>query len=513
MSDNSLEITKSFQIDNPKDRRIFRFFEILPGLLAWLTLFLAFFLSKTIPILVVFFIIAFDILWLLKIFYLAFYQIASFKRLKNNLKTDWFEKLQKDYSESWSDIYHIITLPTYKEGFEIIDSSCKSLESCIYPKDKMIVVLAIEERGGQEAQEIANKIKEKYSNKFFKFLITAHPKDIEGEVAGKGSNVAWALQKTRELIVDPLNIPYQNIVISNFDIDAKPYPHYFSVLTWNYLKADSPLRSSYQPIPVYNNNIWDSPSFARIIASSGTFWQMMQQERQEQLVTYSSHSFPFTVFIDIGYPSKIVSDDSHVFWKAYLFYHGDYRTVPLCYPVSMDTVLADNLWLTMVNQYKQQRRWAWGSENIPYLFYNFVKDKKIALQDKIRHSSVMIEGFWSWAVSALLIFFLGWLPIFLGGEKFHNDIVFYSLPRLTSNLMTLSMMGMVISAGMSLLLLPPRPATYSRIKSLSMVLQWLLLPVTLIFFGSFPALDAQTRLMLGKQLGFWPTAKSRKMQK
>jgi len=510
MLENPLEITKSFQIHNPKDRKIFRFFEIIPGLLSWLTLFLAFWLSKTIPILVAFFIIIFDIIWLLRVFYLSFYQIASFKKLKKNLTINWLEKLQKDYPDSWSNIYHIVTLPTYKEGLEIIDASCKDLENCFYPKDRMIVVLAIEERGGQEAQKIAKQVQDKYGKRFFRFLITTHPKDIEGEIAGKGSNVSWALRKTKETIIDPLKIPYQNILISNFDIDTKPYPHYFSVLTWNYLKAEFPLRSSYQPIPIYNNNIWDSPSFSRIIASSGTFWQMMQQERQEQLVTYSSHSFPFTVFVDIGYPSRIVSDDSHVFWKAYLFYHGDYRVVPLHYPVSMDAVMAKSLWLTIVNQYKQQRRWAWGSENIPYLFYNFFKEKKLGLGEKIRHSLIMIEGFWSWSVSALLIFFLGWLPILLGGEKFHNNLLFYNLPRLTSNLMTISMFGMIVSAGMSFLLLPPRPNNYSRIRNLSMLLQWLLLPVTLILFGSFPALDSQTRLMLGKDLGFWPTAKARK---
>jgi len=508
MLENPLEITKSFQIHNSKDRKIFRFFETIPGLLSWLTLFLAFWLSRTTPILVAFFIIVFDIVWLLRVFYLSFYQIASFRKLQKNLTINWLEKLQKDCPDSWSSIYHLITLPTYKEGLEIIDASCHALESCLYPKDKMIVVLAIEERGGEEAQKIAKQVQDKYGKRFFRFLVTVHPKDIEGEIAGKGSNVSWALQKTKEIIIDPLKIPYRNILISNFDIDTKPYPHYFSILTWNYLKVEFPLRSSYQPIPIYNNNIWDSPAFSRIIASSGTFWQMMQQERQEQLVTYSSHSFPFIVFVDIGYPSKIVSDDSHIFWKAYLFYQGNYRVVPLYYPVSMDAVMAKSLWLTIVNQYKQQRRWAWGSENIPYLFYNFFKDKKLALKEKIRHSFILIEGFWSWSVSALLIFFLGWLPIFLGGEKFHNNLLFYNLPRLTSNLMTISMFGMVISAGMSFLLLPPRPIGYGRIRNLSMFLQWLLLPVTLILFGSFPALDAQTKLMLGKELGFWPTAKT-----
>jgi len=429
--------------------------------------------------------------------------------MQQNLKIDWLKELQKTHTASWQKIHHIITLPTYKDELSIITSSLDSLLACNYPKEKMIIVLALEGREGEEAVRKAEIIKKEYGDKFFRFFVTIHPEFIEGEVAGKGSNVAWALKKTREE-VNKLSIPIEDILISNFDIDTKPYPNYFGILTKIFLETEDRFKASYQPIPVYNNNIWDSSLLCRIIATSGTFWQMMQQERPEQLVTYSSHAFPFVIFNEVGYPSKIVSDDSNIFWKSYFYYKGNYRVVPLHYPVSMDVVMADGLTRTMINQYKQQRRWAWGSENIPYILFNFLKAKEIPFFDKLRHSIIMLEGFWAWSTSALLIFFLGWLPLWLGGQNFNITLLSYNLPRLTSNLMTASMIGMIIGAYVSLSILPKRPEKYNKWKYFSMLYQWLFLPITLIVFGSIPALDAQTRLMLNKPLGFWPTEKKRK---
>jgi len=453
------------------------------------------------------FIIIFATYWLLKVIYLSCHQVASFRQMRKNLKINWLRELAG--IRDWRDIYHLIILPMYKEEIEVVRPTLQSLVDSDYPKEKMIVVLATEERAGDIAREIAEKIQEEFKRIFFQFLVTFHPQRISGEVVGRGSNLAWAVGQAKELI-DKLAIPEENIIVSGFDIDTRPYPQYFACLTYHYLTAKNPLKSSYQPIPIYNNNIWQAPAFSRVIATSGTFWQMMQQARPEQLVTYSSHSMPLKIFEEVGYPANVVSDDSRIFWKSFLTYNSDYYVIPLHYPVSMDAVLAKNFFRTIINQYKQQRRWAWGVENIPYLLYGFLKGKKISLFEKFRHSFIVFEGFWSWATAALLIFLLGWLPLFLGGKEFSITLLAYNLPKLVATLMTLAMIGMLVSAIISFLLLPPRPKNYPKLKNLSMIFQWLLLPITLIFFGAFPALDAQTKLMLGKPLGFWVTEKTRR---
>ncbi len=502
-----LNTSRAEDLKNTKEKILYRLLEIFPGFFSWTAIILTFLLSWLAPLAVAVFIILFDLYWLLKIIYLSFHQVASFSQMRKNLKIDWLKKLDSVNKSSWRNVYHLVILPLFKEEKETIENSCQALVDSEYPKDKLIVVLAAEERAGPEIHRLVRDIEQKFGREFFKFLATFHPKDLPSEIAGRGSNTGWAIKMAKEKIILPLKLRPENIIVSTFDIDTRPYPRYFACLTFQYLNNPKHLRASYQPIPVYNNNIWFAPAFSRVISSSGTFWQMMQQERPELLVTYSSHATPFKVLDDIGYPKNVVSDDSRVFWKALLFYDGDYRVIPLYYPISMDAVLADTFIKTALNQYKQQRRWAWGCNDIPFLIFGFLKNKKISFFKKFHHSLNILDGFWSWATSSLLIFFLGWLPLILGGGKLNFTLLSYNLPILTRNLMILAMAGMLISAFLSFLLLPQKPKNLWLLKDLSMLLQWLLLPFTLIIFGSFPCLDAQTRLMLGKNLSFWPTEK------
>jgi len=209
----------------------------------------------------------------------------------------------------------------------------------------------------------------------------------------------------------------------------------------------------------------------------------------------------------------MVSEDSRIFWQNLLYYNGNYKVIPLNYPVSMDANLSDNFFKTSLNVYIQQRRWGWGVENIPFLFFGFYKNKKINLQKKIHWIWIQLEGFWSWATNALLIFLLGWLPLFLGGDKFNITVLSYNLPRITRILMTIAMIGLIGSAIYSTLLLPKRPDKYDGIKgffkSLGMIVQWILVPFTILIFGAIPGLEAQTRLMFGKYMGFWVTPKKK----
>ena len=293
-----------------------------------------------------------------------------------------------------------------------------------------------------------------------------------------------------------------------FDVDTIAHKQYFSYLTYLYCTVPNPTHSSYQPITLLANNIWHAPAPVRIAAFGTTFWLMSELVRPERLWTFSSHSMPWTMLKDVGFWQKdIVSEDSRIFMQAFVHYHGDYRVTPLFLPVSMDTVVGDNYWQALKALYIQQRRWAWGVEHLPFIVEAFQKYHTIPLRKRLKYLFNHLEGMYTWATAPLLIFLLGWLP--LQTAEGQTAALVQAAPYTLEMLMQGAMVGLFVSALLSLVLLPRRPQQTHWTQWPFMLLQWALLPVTFIIFGAFPAIDAQTRFMFGKYLGFQVTRKKR----
>ena len=76
--------------------------------------------------------------------------------------------------------------------------------------------------------------------------------------------------------------------------------------------------------------------------------------------------------------------------------------------------------------------------------------------------------------------------------------------------MNFGLVGIFAVAFLNFFLLPKKPKNISPLIYLIMFVQWVLFPFTMIIFGSIPALEAQTRLMIGGKyrLGFQVTKKT-----
>ncbi len=492
------------------DHVLYRFFEMLPGILSLGTLGGLIALSFVRPVWASYITIAFSFYWLLKTVYLSVHLRHNFKRMRHNLATDWGTRLKNLGGKASEDVVHLVIFPFYKEEYSVIAESVRGLLDAAFDPKQIAVVLAAEERAGREARENAERAAREYSDRFLDCIVTVHPEGVLGELAGKGSNSSYAAEEARVRILDARSIPYERVVVSAFDIDTVVYPQYFACLTWHVLTAARPLRTSFQPVPLYNNNIWEASTLARVVAYSSSFWQMIQQERPEKLATFSSHATPFTQLYEVGYWQRnVVSEDSRIFWNLFVRYDGDYRVVPLAYPVSMDANAAPTLWGTVKNIYRQHRRWTYGAENIPYILFAFIKNPRIPFRKKLLAAAVQIEGFWSLATHPLILFAVAWLPPIVGGPVFTTTVLSYNLPVIARSFLTVAMLGLIVSAALSMYLIPERPVAHSPFRYALMVVQWALVPLTMIIFSSIPGLDAQIRLMSGRYLGFWVTPKHR----
>jgi hypothetical protein len=490
-----------------KDRRFYRFLEIVPGVASWGTLVGVLLMSNYAPFIAAYFIIGFAIYWVLKTGFLSYHLRYNWKRLRHHMSLNWGEMIERF---SYDHMYHMVVLPFYREPMSVVDATLASIANTKYDHKSIIIILAAEARAGEDAQAVARSMQEKWGDQFGSFIVTTHPEDVPGEMAGKGSNAAYAIEEARVKVLDVHGIRYNHTLVSIFDIDTVLYSDYFNCLIWHFMTAARPLKSSFQPVPVFNNNIWDAPALARVVAMSSTFWEMVQQERPERMATFSSHSVSFQALYEVGYWQKnMVSEDSRIYWNLMLANDGEYDVVPLSYPVSMDANAAPTFFGTVKNIYKQHRRWTYGVENFCYILYHFTKNKNISRKRRIMIAFQQAEGYWSLVTNPIMLFILGWAPIFLGTQEFHQTVLSYNLPILVRDLLIVAMFGLVISSVISLTMLPPRPKEKSRLKYIVLAVQWVLVPVTMIIFSAIPGLDAQTRLMFGRYMGFWVTPKTR----
>ncbi|MGE5297957.1 MAG: hypothetical protein ACM3KM_02240, partial [Acidobacteriaceae bacterium] len=197
--------------NKPKRGALIRFLEIFPGVLTWITLLGAPILAYYQPVWISVYIILFDLYWFLKGGNVAIHLLHSYNRLKVHKKIDWLDwskrlfsrqefikhlqgleasapkrdirrlyhehqermlGLEESRNTDWRRIYHLIILPTVKEEFGVLNSSIKSYFLSDYPKDRMIFVLATEERAGELAEKNGELLTREYGDKFFKFLVT-----------------------------------------------------------------------------------------------------------------------------------------------------------------------------------------------------------------------------------------------------------------------------------------------------------------------------------------------------
>jgi hypothetical protein len=522
--------------------------------MTWFVLALTFILSivDRTSVLAAAFVFLFMISWFYRAVGLAFRTMQGYNNLKNSATIAWLEwlehlekpgqfvselkskngslsKNEKIHKENLleyiaeeglhnlkpSDLLQFVIVPMWRESYEVVAPTIQSIVESNYSTKQIILVIAYEERGGDEPAETAKRLLDEFGSKFAYATSFQHV-DGPNEVVGKGGNVTHAANQMIPYF-EKEGIDPHRVIVTTLDADNKPHKDYFAHLSYSYILTHDRKHHSYQPLALYTNNIWDVPAPMRVLAVGNSFFTIVQSARPHLLRNFSSHAQGLDALIETSFWStRTIVEDGHQYWRSYFRFGGNHNVVPIYTPTYQDAVLSDTYRSTLKAQFIQLRRWAYGASDIAYianLGFRRKKNRIVPMHDFLFKFFRLLDTHVSWSTVAVLLLLAPRIPLLVGPQA-DDSIVAYQLPIIASYAQTLALLALFVSIFLSMKFLPKRPAYYKRRRSFFMLLQWVLLPLTSIVYGSGSAIYSQTRLMLGRYLDkFDLTHKAIKKQK
>ena len=526
---------KDLEIPLGKRRPLYRFFEILPGLLSYAAVALLFILSLISPVLGAIYLLVVVATTFVKAIATAFRTVQGYKVVQRAKRVDWrkrledledpheaYERLRDQTNDSYDfqehvqnlrllsavegksepkphQIYHAVIMTAYNEGLATLVPSVEAVRDSTFSNERIIYVLAYEERGGEEMEQTAKELKKQFRGVFKDFILVKHPDGLKGEIMGKGPNLTYAGEHLAKYVEDR-HITKENVIVTSLDSDNRVSKKYFDYVAYEFLVRPDRQHYSYQPVSLFTNNIWDASAPMRVIAMSNSFFNIISTMRPHLLRNFASHSQPLAALIGMDFWSKrTIVEDGHQYWRSLFYFEGKYDVVPIRVPIYQDAVIEETFVRTLKAQFVQLRRWDYGASDVAYVgAYLFSKQRKMPFLPLFAKFMRLLDGHVTLAMMAPIVAFGGWVPMLLNlGSR---GAVAWNLPNVVGWIQTIAAVGLIITVVMSLQILPKKPEKYKKKKHFVMVLQWVLMPVVAIVYQSAAAFYSQTRLMLGKYM-------------
>ncbi len=514
---------------------MYRLFEMLPATLSYGALVLMIVLSFINPLIASIYLMLIIITMVVKAIGIAVHTIMGRSRIEKAMRVPWSHRLadlegpkasyekQRGHKSSGfghathienlrlmaaapgdypkpSQLRHLVIIAAYNESYDVIQPTVQAVADTAYSNSQIIVALAYEERGGADIEATARRLKKEYDGTFDSFHIIKHPKDLPDEVVGKGGNITYA-GKHMKKVLEARDIAFKDVIVTTLDSDNRPHRTYFDYVAYEYIVHSDRKHLSYQPVSLFLNNIWDAPAPMRVLATGNSFWNVIISMRPHLLRNFASHSQSMDALSEMNFWStRTIVEDGHQYWRSYFYFGGNYAVTPIYVPIYQDAVLAETYLKTLKAQFVQLRRWAYGASDIPFVATRlFTKKRNVPLGAGLARLVRLIDGHVTLASVAILVAFGGWVPLLVSPDS-ARSIAAHQLPVVISGIQQVAMIGLFVTIFLSFKMLPPRPERYKRRRSLWMLLQWMLMPVTAVGYGAASALYSQGRLFLGRYL-------------
>ncbi len=479
-----------------------RFFYALVPILSWLLITFPLWFSPFHPAVVAYFIIAFDLYFFYKSLQTVFRAVISYKKTLAHLKISYVARLKK--ISKGKNIAHFVIIPNFKEPIYKLESTINSLIKNDYPYKKIYLVLACEER----ENDIENKaltLAVKFKRHFADVILAFHPL-LPHEVPGKASNQTYGA-KIIDRYLDHHGIDSKSVLVTVCDADSYLPKNYFSYLTYDFLRDNGRQYHFYcAPVLLYNN-FWKLPFFVRMQATLSSIVRLSLLEYKENLIQISTYSTNFWLLKQLNFwDVDIIPEDWHIYLQAFFQFGKLVRTLPLYTIINGDAVYSGNFLKTSANRYEQEKRWAWGVSDIGYSLKRFFSSPNINPLLKLRKIMHLMETHLMWPTSFFILTLSASIPP-LVNPVFKRTVLGFLLPQLSGLILTSASLMIIVYIYLDIKL-RQQVNQKTNVSALPLLLiQWYLLPVISFLFSSLPALDAHTRILLGKKMQYKVTEK------
>jgi len=487
-----------------------RFLEMVPGLITWGFILLPLLLARPAPVIPIVIALAFQVYWFCRGLSMLVYGSVGCLRIHVHPRIDWRARYEAERAAGkrvlpWERIHHLVIIPNYQEPIAKLRLTLESLAAQHEMAPRIWAVLAMEGREEGAAAK-AEALQREFAGRLAVYY-TIHPDGLPGEKAGKAPNQSWAARWARKRLVDDRGYKVRHIVLTTCDADSVFHPDYFLCLTSKFAADPERYLRVWQAPLLFHNNIRQVPTFVSFMTAMGSIAQLAGLcDPQSRPFPLSTYSLSLALADGVGYwDGDAIAEDWHMFLKCFFRRWGRVSVEPIYLPVSADAALARGLWRTALNRYEQLKRHAWGVSDVAYAVRMYFHHAEIPAAVKLPRLWALAREHLIWSTSWPAITFGILLPSLLN-PSFAGSQMGVALARLTG---AIGMVAGVLSPSLVLLdcLLRPKQPGRHWWQGLWSAIQWPLMPVYTLLFGTLPAIDAQTRLMLGQDISFRVTEK------
>jgi len=289
-------------------------------------------------------------------------------KMRRATEVDWSAMATEKYGQSAvAGIQQIFVLPAFKEPLDLLENTIQTVANQTVA-NTIVMVVSLEEKAPMHAETRA-KLELKFGQSFSRFIVTMHPKGLEGEILGACSNRKWGVRRSLQILEEEHGFKGDdNTLITVCDSDTVFHESYAECLVHGFLSDPDRLDICYQSPLFYNMGLDTSYFFTRVIAILRSFL-MVGFLIPMNINTMSIYSIPLALLKKSNFFHPGYQMDDIIFTLSAMQAIGKHVSIrQIDVPALSGPTCGETLGEEFAEWVKQAKRWTIGSAEVLHYF-------------------------------------------------------------------------------------------------------------------------------------------------